>query len=118
VSSSRVSVYKSVRPFALVSKTSISRKQVTLADENKIEVNRSAKIQIRQIRLYSGDWCLWWMLLLRECLLRKSHKGVGAPYYRSLQMHEVHEVCGSLPTIGNADNTLALRAMLGFILEI
>jgi len=56
VSGSRVSVYKSVRLFALVSKTSISRKQITLADENKIEVNRGAKIQIRQIRLYSGDW--------------------------------------------------------------
>jgi len=55
---------------------------------------------------------------LRECLPRKSHKGVGAPYHRSLQMHKVHEVCGSLPTIGNADNTLALRAPLGFVLEI
>jgi hypothetical protein len=118
VAGSRVSVYKSVRSFALVSKTSISRKQATLADENKIEVNRSAKIQIRQIRLHSGDWCLWWMLLLRECLPRKSHKGIEAPYHKSLQMHAMHEMCGSLSTIGNADNTLALHAMLGFVLEI
>jgi hypothetical protein len=56
VAGSRVSVYKSVHPFALASKTSTSRKQITLADENKIEVNRGAKIQIRQIRLYGGDW--------------------------------------------------------------
>jgi len=58
------------------------------------------------------------MLLLRECLPRKSHKGIEALYHKSLQMHEVHKVCGSLPTMGNADNTLALRATLGFILEI
>jgi hypothetical protein len=53
-----------------------------------------------------------------ECLPRKCHKGVEAPYHKSLQMPKVHEVCGSLPTMGNADNALALRAPLGFVFEI
>ncbi len=53
------------------------------------------------------------MLLLRECLPRKSHKGVEAPYCRSLQMHQVYEMCRSLPTMGNADSTLAFEEPCG-----
>jgi len=46
------------------------------------------------------------MLLLRECLPRKSHKRVDTPHRQPFSMHKVHEMRGNLPARCNENNTL------------
>ena len=52
---------------------------------------------------------MWYVLLLRECLPRKCHKGTEPSRYRPLFMYKMYEMCGSLPTRCNASDTLDIK---------